>query len=347
MTSRVDRINRGLAIALGLFFVAVPWLLPLFASNFWVNVTAEILIWSLLAASVNLLFGYVGLLSFGQALFFGLGMYGVTIGVAKFGLGFWPAFGLEIGVSVLMSFVIGIFAVRLTWHYFAIITVVFSQIFYFLALTWKSVTGGDDGMSFSMPPMLSVGEFEISLTDQTYQYFFILVVVALSFYLKYRLLQSPLGKALIAVRENDARAELIGLNVYGLRLTAFVIAGFLTGTAGALFAFLGRYASASYMFYQVSGEGVVWTIIGGAGTLLGPVVGTGLLIILREELSTYWEYSLIPVGVIVILAVIFAPKGIVGLYNDLLERWFGADDESRPVSRPQPSEPARLLSRGE
>ena len=131
--------------------LSVPWLIPALINSFWVSVIAEILIWSLFAASVNLLFGYVGLLSFGQALYFGFGMYGVAIGVSDLGLSFWPAFGLGIVAAMAMALVTGIFAVRLTWHYFAIITVVFSLIFYFLALTNKWLTGGDDGINFTLP----------------------------------------------------------------------------------------------------------------------------------------------------------------------------------------------------
>ena len=160
-----------------------------------------------------------------------------------------------------------------------------------------------------MPPILAVGEYELSLSDPDVQYFFIITVVGICYALMGRILQSPLGRAFVTVRENDTRATLIGLNVYAIRLTAFVIAGFMAGVAGALFALFGRYASAAYMFYHVSGEAVVWTIIGGAGTLLGPVVGTGLLIVLREELSSVWEHYPILVGVIVILTVVFAPRG--------------------------------------
>ena len=145
------KIEGALLGAFGAFLLAVPWLVPAIADRFWVSVITEILIWSLFAASVNLLFGYVGLLSFGQALFFGCGMYGVAIGVAKLGLGFWPALGLGVACSAAMALVAGVFAVRLTWHYFAIITVVFSLIFYFLALTLKQLTGGDDGTSFALP----------------------------------------------------------------------------------------------------------------------------------------------------------------------------------------------------
>lgn len=313
-------INRlGFAVV-ALLTLTAPWFLPLLVDSFWVDIYAEMLIWSLLAASVNLLFGYVGLLSFGQALFFGMGMYGVAIGVAKLGLGFWPAFGLGVVMATAMALVAGALAVRLTWHYFAIITVVFSLIFYFAALSWKPLTGGDDGLSFTMPPIVSIGEWELSLTDPTVQYYFIIAIVGICYALMGVILKSPLGSAFRAVKENDHRAALIGLNVYLIRLTAFVIAGFIAGIAGALFAFFGRYASASYMFYHVSGEAVVWAIIGGAGTLLGPIVGTSLLIVLREELSHAWEHYLILVGVIVILVVIFAPKGLGGLWQALVRR---------------------------
>jgi branched-chain amino acid transport system permease protein len=320
-------IERALLLAFAAFMIAVPWLVPALINSFWVSVIAEVLIWSLFAASVNLLFGYVGLLSFGQALYFGFGMYGVAIGINDLGLSFWPAFGLGIVASMAMALVTGIFAVRLTWHYFAIITVVFSLIFYFLALTNKWLTGGDDGISFTLPSTFSFGGTKYGLTDPTFQYFFILSVVALCFWLMHRLIGSPLGKAFLAIRDNDTRASLIGLNVYVLRLIAFVLAGFLAGVAGALFAFFGRYASASYMFYHVSGEAVVWAIVGGAGTLFGPLVGTSIFIIIREVVSSHWEHHSLIVGVVAILVVIFAPKGIVGLWRQwialLVERGAG------------------------
>ena len=316
-------IERGMLIVSAAFLLAVPWLVPAVADRFWISVIAEILIWSLLAASVNLLFGYVGLLSFGQALFFGFGMYGVAIGVEKFSLGFWPALGLGVVASVAMALVAGVFAVRLTWHYFAIITVVFSLIFYFLALTLKGVTGGDDGISFSLPPTFQVYASDFGFASDTFQYFFILATVVLCGLGLRRLLASPLGKAFMAIRDNDVRASLIGLNVYWLRLIAFVIAGFLAGLSGALFAFFGRYASATYMFYHVSGEAVVWTIVGGAGTLFGPLIGTALFILIREVVSTHWQHHALIVGTVAILIVIFAPRGVVGVWRDLLDRWTG------------------------
>lgn len=309
-----------MAVATATFLISVPWLIPALTDNFWVSVITEILIWSLFAASANLLFGYVGLLSFGQALYFGFGMYGVALGIDHLGLSFWPAFALGIISAMAMALVSGVFAVRLTWHYFAIITVVFSLIFYFLAVSLKPLTGGDDGINFSLPPVFSFGGSVWSLTDPTFQYFFVLAVVSLCFFLMYRVINSPLGRGFLAIRDNDLRASLIGLNVYVLRLVAFVMAGFLAGVSGALFAFFGRYASASYMFYQVSGEAVVWTIVGGAGTMFGPLVGTTLFIVIREIVSSHWEHHSLIVGLLAILAVIFAPRGIVGLWNGWMNR---------------------------
>ena len=171
-------------------------------------------------------------------------------------------------------------------------------------------------MPFSIPPVLKVGDFELSLFDQTFQYYFIMAIVGLGFYLMWRVLQSPLGRAFVAVRENDMRASLIGPSPYKVRYISFVLSGFLASLAGVLFCLFARYATAQYLFWTVSGEGVVWMIVGGAGTLFGPAIGTALLIVLREELSVYWEHYLLIVGVIVILVVTFAPQGIMGLIND-------------------------------
>ena len=166
--------KRKLFYLLSIITLAVPIIIPVFFDPYWIKLYSEILIWSLLAASVNILFGYLGLLSFGQALFFGFGMYGVAIAITKFGFGLWGSFAFGIFASTLMALISGSLAVRLTWHYFAIITVVFSLIFYFVALSWKPITGGDDGLPFSTPNILDIGNFKISLANSTHQYYFII-----------------------------------------------------------------------------------------------------------------------------------------------------------------------------
>lgn len=321
---------QAVGIVVFVLLLAAPYLLPIVLDDFWVNVVAEVMIWSLFAASVNLLFGYTGLLSFGQALYFGAGAYGVAFGVEYFDMSFWPAFFTGIFLGTLMAAVAGVFAVRVTWHYFAIITVVFSLIFYFLAVGTKELTGGDDGMPFEVPPVFKFGDFELALTDQTFQYYFVMCVVGAGFYFMWRLLRSPLGRAFVAVRENDRKAGLIGLNAYMVRYLSFVMSGFLASVAGVLFCLFARYATAQYMFWTVSGEGVVWMIVGGAGTLFGPAIGTAALIVLREELSVYWEHYLLLVGAIVIVVVTFAPQGIMGLINGWLA---GRGGGSRGMSK--------------
>jgi branched-chain amino acid transport system permease protein len=312
-------ISRTSIVLFLVALLAVPIVIPMLASPFWIDIAAEILIWSLLAASVNLLLGYVGLLSFGQALYFGVGMYGAALSVIHWGAGFWGGLALGIIAAVAVAAVTGSVAVRLTWHYFAIITVVFSLILYFAAMSAKPLTGGDDGISFSAPNVLTFGDMQLSLADQSVQYCTILLVVATCYALSGLVVRSPLGVRFMAVRENDRRAALVGINVYLTRYLAFVLAGGLAGASGALFAFFGRYASATYMFYHVSGEAVVWAIVGGTGALLGPLFGTGLLIILREVISTVWEHYLFVVGAITILVVMFAPRGLAGAWSDLLE----------------------------
>ncbi len=302
-----------------LFVLSAPYTLPLIASDFWVIIFTEIFIWSLFAASVNFLFGYCGLLSFGQAVYFGMGAYGVALGVELLGLPFWPAFLVGVIVSTATAAFIGIFAVRLTWHYFAIITVIFCLIFFFLAVGWKDVTGGDDGLPFSIPPVFRFGSLEVTLFNLTFQYYFVLAIVAACFLIFHIILKSPLGHAIVAVRENADRVSLIGLSVYKIRYIAFIISGFFAGVAGVLFALFSRYTTAHNFFWHLSGEGVMWTIVGGAGTLFGPVLGAGLLIIVREELSVYWENYLLIVGLFIIVVVIFAPHGFMGL----LTKWLG------------------------
>ena len=306
-----------LGILVSVFLLSAPYIIPLVLNAFWVNILTEILIWSLLAASINLLFGYTGLLSFGQALFFGMGAYGVAFGLSVYGMSFWPAFLLGVVTATVTAAITGIFAVRLTWSYFTIITVVFSLIFYLFAVGRKDITNGDDGMAFQIPPVFKIGNWQPTLLDITFQYYFVLTIVAALYLLLWIVMRSPLGYAFIAVRENDKRVSLIGISPYRVRYYSFLLAGTLAGVAGVLFALFSRYTTAQYMFWTVSGEGVVWVAVGGTGTLFGPALGTALLIILREELSVHWEHFLILVGIIVIITVTFAPAGLMGI----LDRW--------------------------
>ena len=299
-------------IAMGVLILA-----PHVLGTFQRVLLTEILIWALFALAFDLLYGYTGMLSFGQATFFGFGSYAVTLGVLRGGLGLWPALLLGLAVSTIAAWVVGFFAVRIRGHYFVIITVVFSLIFFFWALNWSWLTGGDDGLSFSVP-RLSLGWWEFSLYDPVANYYFVLAICSAAFLLTRRLVYSPLGKVFVGIRENEQRARLMGYNVERYKLLVFVISGALSGLAGALYSLTFRYANARLMHWTVSGDAIVWTLVGGAGSLIGPVVGTGLLVVFTDYVSAWIEDYKIIIGAVIIVVVLAAPQGIVGVIR---ERW--------------------------
>jgi branched-chain amino acid transport system permease protein len=300
------------AVALAALIVA-----PHVLGTFQRVLLTEILIWALFALAFDLLYGYAGMLSFGQATFFGFGSYAVTLGVLRWGLGLWPALLLGAGVSALVAWVVGFFAVRIRGHYFVIITVVFSLIFFFWALNWNWLTGGDDGLSFTVPDLV-LGPWQFSLYDPITNYYFVLAVGLAVFLFARRLVHSPLGKVFVGIRENEQRAQLIGYDVERFKLLVFVIAGAVSGLAGALYSVTFRYANARLMHWTVSGDAVVWTLVGGAGSLVGPVLGTGLLVVFTDYVSAWMEDYKIIIGAVIVLVAIVAPEGIVGLIR---ERW--------------------------
>jgi branched-chain amino acid transport system permease protein len=295
-------------VILGL--VAVPFFMDLFYQTF----LTEVLVWVLFALSFDLIFGYTGLLSFGQALFFGLGAYSMAISVLKFGIGPGPAFILSILIPMVFAWLVGYFSVKLSGIHFVIITLIFALIGSTLGETWTSLTGGADGLTIPFPP-LQVGPFKLNLTDIKTNYYLVLTVVALSFLFLRRLVQSPLGKIFIAIRENEDRARLIGYNVQRYKLLAFILAGGLSGVAGGLYGITLKYASANFLHWGISGHAVVYTIVGGMGTLFGPIIGTGIIMSLEHYLVDYLQGTDLVIGLVLVFMVLVAPKGLVGLFQ--------------------------------
>ena len=291
-----------------LFLIAVPFIMDLFYQTF----LTEVLVWVLFAISFDLIFGYTGLLSFGQALFFGLGAYCIAIPVSKLGWGPGPAFILAIIVPMLFAWFVGYFSVKLSGIHFVIITLIFALIGSTIGETWTALTGGADGLTVPLNP-LEIGPLKIDFLNIKTNYYLVLVVVALCFLLLRRMVQSPLGKIFIAIRENEDRARLIGYNVQRYKLLAFVIAGGLSGVAGGLYGITLKYASANFLHWGVSGHAVVYTIVGGMGTLFGPVLGTGIIMSLEHYLVDYMQGTDLVIGIVLVFMVLVAPKGLVGL----------------------------------
>ncbi len=316
-------LDKGKTFGFVLIFalvLAVLILLPFVGIGlFYQTFLTELLVGILFAISFDLIFGYTGLLSFGQALFFGLGSYTVTISIKKFGLSTEPALLLSIIIPMIFSWFVGYFSVKLSGIHFVIITIIFALIGNIIGETWTAFTGGSDGLTFSPPPF-RLGLFKINLMDIKGNYYFVLALVALSYLFLRRMVQSPLGKVFISIRENEGRARLIGYNVQRYKLIAFIIAGGLSGLAGGLYGLTLKYAAASYLHWSVSGHAVVYTIVGGMGTLIGPVLGAGIVMSLEHYLVNFLQATDLVVGIVLVFMVLMAPKGLVGLIQSKLKR---------------------------
>ena len=298
----------GFSVILALLVIA-PVVLP----EFWRRFLTEILIWGLLAMSSDILIGYTGMVSFGHSAFFGLGMYGAAtalLSVQPPNLWLAMLYGL-VGAAAVAGFV-AYFSTRLRDIYFAITTLIFSQIFYVVIFTWTEVTGGENGLTFSRPPLAIPGLFSVPFTSQTLHWF-VVAVVTLSYLVLRRITRSPFGMVLQSIRENEARTRAIGYPIERYKIVAVMLSGLFAGLAGVLYAVQNQFAAPDFVFFLVSGEAVIYNVIGGIGTLVGPILGAAFFLLLREGLSRFFtEYYLIPVGLIFIAIVIFMPQGLLG-----------------------------------
>jgi branched-chain amino acid transport system permease protein len=303
----------GFSIILLLLIVA-----PLVLPEFWRRFLTEILIWGLLAMSSDLLIGYTGMVSFGHSAFFGLGMYGAAAALVLVKPpSIWLAIPCGLVAAAAVAAFVAYFSTRLRDIYFAITTLIFSQIFYVVIFTWTEVTGGENGLTFSRPPLAIPGLFSVPFTSQTLHWF-VLAVVTLSYLVLRRITQSPFGMVLQSIRENEARTRAIGYSIERYKIVAVMLSGLFAGLAGVLYAVQNRFAAPDFVFFLVSGEVVIFNVIGGIGTLVGPIVGAAFFLLLREGLSRFFtEYYLIPVGLIFVTMVIFMPQGLLGF----MRRW--------------------------
>jgi len=317
MTSRASvGYWTGFAIILALL-VAAPLVLP----EFWQRFVTEILIWGLLAMSSDILIGYTGMVSFGHSAFFGLGMYGAAAALLTVRPpNLWLAllYGL-VGAGAVAVFV-AYFSTRLRDIYFAITTLVFSQIFYVVIFTWTAVTGGENGLTFRRPDLTIAGLVAVPFTANALHWFVVAVVTA-SYLILRRITQSPFGMVLQAIRENEPRTRAIGYAVERYKIVAVMLSGLFAGLAGILYALQNKFAAPDFVFFLISGEVVIWNVMGGMGTLVGPIAGAAFFLLLREGLSRFFtEYYLIPVGVIFMLMVVFMPQGLLGFWRRQLNR---------------------------
>ncbi|HBH01601.1 MAG TPA: branched-chain amino acid ABC transporter permease [Candidatus Rokubacteria bacterium] len=318
MTTRSSAAGYWIGFGVVLALLAVA---PLVLPEFWRRFVTEILVWGLLAMSSDILIGYTGMVSFGHSAFFGLGMYGAAaalLTVRPPNLWLAIVYGL-VGAGLVAVFV-AYFSTRLRDIYFAITTLVFSQIFYVIIFTWTEVTGGENGLTFRQPPFAIPGLVSVPFTPVTLHWF-ILGVVVVSYVVLRRIMQSPFGKVLQAIRENEPRTRAIGYHVERYKIVAVMLSGLFAGLAGVLYAVQNKFTAPDFVFFLISGEVVIFNVMGGMGTLVGPVAGAAFFLVLREGLSRFWtEYYLIPVGLIFTAMVIFMPQGLLGFLKRRLNQ---------------------------
>jgi branched-chain amino acid transport system permease protein len=270
-------------------------------------IATEIWIFAMFGLGLNLLLGYTGLLSFGQSTFFGSAAYVAGWLLKNYGINVFFAMGIGVSVGALSALIVGYLCVQRSGLYFIMLTFALNQMFYFIAYQWTTVTGGEDGMPGVPRPAL----FGIDFQDPLTYYAFVSLLFLVSLWVMKRIVESPLGKILQAIRENEVRAQAVGYNVPRFKLLAFVIGGAFSGAAGVLYAMLFGIVPLEAISFVTSGNVVFATLIGGSGSLYGPVIGSFVFIWLSESVSTLWARWPLLLGVAFVVVVPFLRGGVV------------------------------------
>ncbi len=306
MHGLVALIARHRVLAVGLVLLVMPFVVPYEA------LSVNILIFGLFAIGFNVLFGYTGLLSFGHAAFFGLGGYGTGIVMVQWGWPWYFAILLGVVVATLAGAAMGALAIRSKGIYFSMVTLALGQCVYYIIYKSEGLTGGENGLRNINVKPLHFGGVNIDLINPLTKYYVVLVFVMLALWLVSRVLASPFGAVLEAVRENERRAAACGYNVALTKLLAFVISAAICGLAGALRALHLAIVPIDSLHYLTSGQVVMTTLLGGMGTFFGPIVGAAVFLLAEDLVTNITRYWQGVVGVIFIGFVLFFPRGIWG-----------------------------------
>ncbi|GGK89388.1 branched-chain amino acid ABC transporter permease [Sphaerisporangium melleum] len=311
---------RPLLLATGLLLaLALPWMV-------YPPVALDIACWALFAAALDLLLGFTGLLSFGHAAFWGTSAYVAGLIALRSGLPFPVAVLGGAASAALLALPIGYLSVRLRGIYFAMVTLAFAQMVYFVVNQWRGLTGGENGLQ-GVPREL----FGLDLSDSFLFYYAGLPLVLLGFLAVWRIVRSPFGRVLASIRDNPARAQALGYPVDRYRLLAFVLSAALSGLAGGLFAVGHGFASLENVYWTTSGQVVMMVVLGGIGTLWGGVLGAALVVLLNDYLVTSgFEGIGIVTGAIFVIIVLVFRRGVWGTARDLVRPRSGGGRRDRP-----------------
>ena len=332
MTTLNSTMRLGTLVPLLVFaaLAVLPFAASALDQSFYVAFFARIIIYAIAASALNLALGYGGLVSFGPALFLGLGSYAVGIpAFHEVGSG-WVHLALTLLVCGVVGYVTGLISLRTSGIAFIMITLAFAQMGYFLFVSLKQY-GGDDGLSVTLTSRIG----SLDLGDSVTVYFVALAVLAGVTWWLARLRNAPFGMALRGARQNPRRVHAVGLPVIRYQLTAYVISAMLCGLAGMLLANLNAFASPSTLAWAVSGELIVMVVIGGMGTVFGPLLGALAFLGLEEVIKSFTEHWMIVFGSLILLIALMRNKGLVGLLQSLERRRPAIEDSKSPVAAPQ------------
>ncbi len=303
----VDAIARHRVAAAVAGLLVLPWVMPYQA------LAVNVLVYGLYAVGFNLLYGYTGLLSFGHAAFFGAGAYGCGIAISRFGVPWPPALIIGTAFAGALGAVIGGLAIRTRGIYFAMVTLALAQCVYAIFYQWVSLTGGENGLRGVNAGRLLLFGWQLDLIDPTTKYYVVLVFVALALWLVSRVLDSPFGAVLEAVRENETRARACGYDVRATKFLSFVLSALVCGLAGSLMAIHLSVVPIDTLNYTTSGLVVMMTLLGGMGTFFGPFIGAGFFVVVEDVTTLYTDHWQLVVGTIFMVFVLFFPRGIWGV----------------------------------
>jgi len=306
----IDR--RTASVLVWLVLAALPYWLP------WVGGYQElgtrVLVMALAAMSLNFLLGFTGVLSFGHAAYFGLGAYGVGMTI-KYLVPSTPL-GILVGVAIgtLAAAIVGALIVRLRGVYFAMVTIAFGQVFFFIAFRWNDVTGGDDGLSGWRRQPLDLGFTRIDIlgNDKAF-YYLVLVCFAIAAGVMAVLLRSPFGRSLLAIRENERRARYLGIPVEFHIWVSFVVSCLFVSLAGTLYALLNNFTDPRALRWDMSGNFVIMAVLGGMRSFWGPLIGAAIFVVLQDYVSSQTENWMSFIGLFFALVVLFFPRGVLGI----------------------------------
>jgi len=299
---------------------SVLWIL-LLTMPYWMNaiggyteLASRVVILGLAAMALNFLLGFTGVLSFGHAAYFGLGAYGAAMSIKFFAPSTPLAIVIGIVVGTLAAAAIGALIVKLRGVYFAMVTIAFGQVFYFIAFRWNTVTGGDDGVTgwHREPLHLGFANIDILANDKAF-YYLVLLLFAAAVAIMAALLRSPLGRTLIAIRENERRARFLGIPVEKHIWIAFVISGLFASLAGTLYALLSNFTDPRSLHWTLSGNFVIMAVLGGMRSFWGPLIGAAIFVVLQDWVSSHTENWMSVIGLFFVLVVTFFPRGVLGI----------------------------------